>query len=52
MQIINKWSEPGAPKNPPNEIIKPGTLSYGIPHPGVYIIDAEQMLVAKYFEDD
>jgi hypothetical protein len=35
-----------------NETVKPGTVSYGIPYPGVYIIDAQGKVVAKYFEDD
>lgn len=35
-----------------NETTKPGTLTYGIPYPGVYIIDAHGKVVSKYFEDD
>ena len=35
-----------------NETTKPGTLAYGIPYPGVYIVDAEGRVVSKYFEDD
>jgi hypothetical protein len=35
-----------------NETTKPGTMTYGIPYPGVYIISAEGKVVSKYFEDD
>jgi hypothetical protein len=35
-----------------NETTKPGTLTYGIPYPGVYVIDAQGRVVSKYFEDD
>ena len=35
-----------------NETTKPGTLTYGIPYPGIYIADAEGKVVSKYFEDD
>jgi hypothetical protein len=35
-----------------NETTKPGTLTYGIPYPGVYIVDAHGKVVSKYFEDD
>lgn len=35
-----------------NETIKPGTPAYGIPYPGVYVVDARGMVVSKYFEDD
>ena len=35
-----------------NETTKPGTLTYGIPYPGVYIVDAQGKVVSKYFEDD
>ena len=35
-----------------NETVKPGTLAYGIPYPGVYVVDARGMVVSKYFEDD
>ena len=35
-----------------NETIKPGTMTYGIPYPGVYIISAQGKVVSKYFEDD
>jgi len=29
-----------------------GTMSYGIPHPGVYIIDDKKKVQAKFFESD
>jgi AhpC/TSA family/Disulphide bond corrector protein DsbC len=35
-----------------NETTKPGTLTYGIPYPGIYVIDAQGRVVSKYFEDD
>jgi len=35
-----------------NETPKPGTLTYGIPYPGVYIVDVQGKVVSKYFEDD
>jgi len=35
-----------------NETTKPGTLTYGIPYPGVYILDTQGKVVSKYFEDD
>jgi hypothetical protein len=35
-----------------NDTTKPGTLTYGIPYAGVYIVDAQGKVVAKYFEDD
>jgi hypothetical protein len=35
-----------------NETVKPGTVGYGIPYPGVYILDRQGKIVAKYFEDD
>jgi hypothetical protein len=35
-----------------NETTKPGTLTYGIPYPGIYVVDARGRVVAKYFEDD
>jgi hypothetical protein len=35
-----------------NETTKPGTLTYGIPYPGIYIVDAHGQVVSKYFEDD
>jgi hypothetical protein len=35
-----------------NETAKPGTVTYGIPYPGVYIVDEQGKVVSKYFEDD
>jgi AhpC/TSA family/Disulphide bond corrector protein DsbC len=35
-----------------NETAKPGTLTYGIPYPGVYIVDVQGKVVSKYFEED
>jgi hypothetical protein len=35
-----------------NETAKPGTVTYGIPYPGVYIVDVQGKVVSKYFEDD
>jgi len=35
-----------------NDTVKPGTVAYGIPYPGVYIVDVHGRVVAKYFEDD
>ena len=35
-----------------NETVKPGTPAYGIPYPGIYVVDARGMVVSKYFEDD
>jgi AhpC/TSA family protein/cytochrome c biogenesis DsbD-like protein len=35
-----------------NETTKPGTLTYGIPYPGVYVVDAQGRVAAKYFEED
>ena len=35
-----------------NEMSKPGTSSYGIPYPGLYVVDAQRRVVSKYFEDD
>jgi peroxiredoxin len=35
-----------------NETSKPGTMTYGIPYPGVYILDVKGQVLAKYFEDD
>ena len=34
------------------ETVKPGKLNYGIPYPGVYTVDPQGKVVAKYFEDD
>ena len=35
-----------------NETTKPGTLTYGIPYPGIYIVDSQGKVLSKYFEDD
>jgi hypothetical protein len=35
-----------------NEATKPGTPTYGIPYPGVYVVDVQGRVVSKYFEDD
>jgi hypothetical protein len=35
-----------------NETVKPGTFGYGIPYPGVYIIDPNGKVITKYFEED
>jgi peroxiredoxin len=35
-----------------NESINPGALTYGIPYPGVYVVDVQGRVVSKYFEDD
>ena len=35
-----------------NETVPPDTPAYGIPYPGVYIVDPQGKVVAKYFEDD
>jgi hypothetical protein len=35
-----------------NDTTKPGTPTYGIPYPGVYVLDAQGRVVSKYFEDD
>jgi hypothetical protein len=35
-----------------NETTKPGTFAYGIPYPGVYIVNTQGKVVSKYFEDD
>jgi len=34
-----------------DETTKPGTPTYGIPYPGVYVVDVEGRVVSKYFED-
>ena len=31
---------------------QPGSMSYGIPYPGIYVLDAKGVVTAKYFEDD
>ena len=33
-----------------NETTKPGTVTYGIPYPGVYIVDAQGRVVSKYLD--
>ena len=35
-----------------NETVDKGLPSYGIPHPGTYVLDARGVVVAKYFEED
>jgi hypothetical protein len=35
-----------------NESVKPGTPTYGIPHPGTYVVDPKGVVVSKYFEGD
>lgn len=35
-----------------NETTKPGTVTYGIPYPGIYIVDPQGRVASKYFEDD
>ena len=35
-----------------NEKITTGAFGYGIPYPGIYILDPQGTVVAKYFEDD
>jgi hypothetical protein len=35
-----------------NTNMEPGTMAYGVPFPGMYIIDARGVVKAKYFEDD
>lgn len=35
-----------------NTNIEPGTMAYGVPFPGMYIINAHGVVKAKYFEDD
>ncbi len=35
-----------------NETIDKGTPFYGIPYPGIYILDPAGTVVSKYFEDD
>ena len=35
-----------------NETVKRGNPAYGIPYPGIYVVDARGMVVSKYFEDD
>lgn len=35
-----------------NETVKPGNMAYGIPYPGIYVVDVQGKVVSKYFEDD
>jgi hypothetical protein len=35
-----------------NETVDKGSPSFGIPHPGTYILNARGIVVGKYFEDD
>ncbi len=35
-----------------NQTVKPGTAAFGIPNPGVYVVDTQGKVVAKYFEED
>jgi hypothetical protein len=35
-----------------NEQSKEGTMQYGIPYPGTYLVDRAGRVTAKYFEDD
>ena len=35
-----------------NDTVKPGTMTFGIPYPGTYVVDANGVVVSKYFEDD
>ena len=35
-----------------NEQSQPGTMQYGIPYPGTYLVDTTGRVTAKYFEDD
>ena len=34
-----------------NEQQQPGTPSYGIPHPGTFIVDRSGVVTARFFED-
>ena len=34
-----------------NEQEKPGTRSFGIPHPGTFIVDRNGVVTARFFED-
>lgn len=34
-----------------NEQYQPGDKNYGIPHPGIYVLDTEQKIVGKVFID-
>ncbi len=35
-----------------NQEAKPGSMQYGIPYPGTYLVDPGGRVTAKYFEDD
>ncbi len=35
-----------------NDSVEKGSLAYGVPYPGTYVLDARGVIVAKYFEDD
>ncbi len=35
-----------------NEQYKPGDAAYGIPHPGVFVVDPEMKIVGKIFVED
>ena len=35
-----------------NETVTPGTMTYGIPYPGTYILDRQGKVVSKHFEND
>ena len=35
-----------------NEEYEPGHSAYGIPHPGVFVLDPEQQIVGKIFVED
>jgi hypothetical protein len=35
-----------------NESIKPGNMAYGIPHPGLFLVNQDGRVEARYFEDD
>jgi len=34
-----------------NTTVKPGTRDFGIPHPGIFIVDSSGKVTAKYFEE-
>jgi hypothetical protein len=35
-----------------NETVRPDSPVYGIPYPGIYIVDVQGRVISKYFEDD
>ena len=35
-----------------NDTQQPGSMTYGIPYPGTYIVDPKGVVISKYFEDD